>query len=57
MNLKACWRRGIMSEDLREVLLLGFSQLGLVRIQAFVSAENVASKELLKNSTSKKKAI
>lgn len=41
------WRRGIMSEAIREVLLLGFSQLGLVRIQAFVSAENVASKKIL----------
>ncbi len=42
------WRRGIMSEAIREVLFLGFSQLDLVRIQAFVSAENVASKEILK---------
>ena len=42
------WRCGIMSEAIREVLALGFCQLGLVRIQAFVSAENVASMEILK---------
>lgn len=42
------WRRGIMSEAIYEVLSLGFNQLGLVRIQAFVCAENVASAEVLK---------
>jgi [ribosomal protein S5]-alanine N-acetyltransferase len=42
------WRRGIMSEAIREVLSLGFNKLGLVRIQAFVSEENIASKEMLK---------
>ncbi|MCR8842062.1 GNAT family N-acetyltransferase [Paenibacillus sp. SC116] len=41
------WRRGIMSEALQEVLALGFNQLGLVRIQAFVSDENMGSKEML----------
>ena len=42
------WRRGIISEAIYEVLSLGFNQLGLVRIQAFVCAENVASTEVLK---------
>ncbi|QVK17027.1 GNAT family N-acetyltransferase [Mycoplasmatota bacterium] len=42
------WRNGIMSEAMYEVLSLGFKQLGLVRIQAFVCEENTASKELLK---------
>jgi [ribosomal protein S5]-alanine N-acetyltransferase len=42
------WRRGIMSEAIREVLSFGFNQLGLVRIQALVCAENVASTEILK---------
>ncbi|MBD8499258.1 GNAT family N-acetyltransferase [Paenibacillus arenosi] len=42
------WRRGMMSEALQEVLALGFNQLGLVRIQAFVSDENTGSKEMLK---------
>ncbi|WP_055668681.1 GNAT family N-acetyltransferase [Desnuesiella massiliensis] len=42
------WRRGIMSEAIKEVLSLGFKKLGLVRIQAFVCEENIASKDLLK---------
>ncbi|MGE7908398.1 GNAT family N-acetyltransferase [Lysinibacillus xylanilyticus] len=42
------WRRGIMSEAIREVLSFGFNQLGLVRIQAFVCSENVASTKILK---------
>ncbi|GGE63534.1 GNAT family N-acetyltransferase [Priestia taiwanensis] len=41
------WRRGIMSEAVQEVLSLGFNQLGLTRIQAFVTGENIASKEML----------
>lgn len=42
------WKRGIMSEALKEILKLGFTQLGLNRIQAFVSEQNTASKQLLK---------
>ncbi len=42
------WRKGIMSEAIHEVLSLGFNQLGLVRIQAFVCEENTASREILK---------
>ena len=42
------WRRGIMSEAIKEVLSLGFNKLGLVRVQAFVCEENIASKDLLK---------
>jgi len=42
------WRQGIMSEAIHEVLSLGFKQLGLIRIQAFVCKENMASKEILK---------
>ncbi|UHA72713.1 GNAT family N-acetyltransferase [Paenibacillus sp. 481] len=45
---EAYWRRGMMSEAIREVLGLGFNQLGLVRIQALVSDENTASAEMLK---------
>ncbi|QFF99262.1 N-acetyltransferase [Psychrobacillus glaciei] len=41
------WCRGIMSEAVKEVLSKGFNQLGLVRIQAFVADENIASKKLL----------
>lgn len=41
------WCRGIMSEAVQEVLSVGFIQLGLVRIQATVTDENVASKKLL----------
>ncbi|WP_032121221.1 GNAT family N-acetyltransferase [Clostridium amazonitimonense] len=42
------WGQGIMSEAMQKVLSLGFNQLGLVRIQAFVCGENIASKEILK---------
>lgn len=42
------WQKGIMSEAMKEVLKLGFKQLNLTRIQAFVCEENIASKHLLK---------
>ncbi|MDD4439232.1 MAG: GNAT family protein [Tissierellia bacterium] len=42
------WQKGIMSEAMKEVLKLGFKQLKLTRIQAFVHEENIASKHLLK---------
>ncbi|WKT75032.1 GNAT family N-acetyltransferase [Lysinibacillus fusiformis] len=41
------WHRGIMSEAMNEVLAIGFNQLGLVRIQATVAEENIASRKLL----------
>lgn len=41
------WGRGIMSEAVQEVVSIGFNQLGLVRIQAFVTEENITSKKLL----------
>ncbi|HEY8365078.1 MAG TPA: GNAT family protein [Haloplasmataceae bacterium] len=42
------WNKGIMSEALKEVLNLGFNQLGLTRIQAFTCQENIPSRNLLK---------
>lgn len=41
------WRRGIMSEALNEVLKIGFNQLELTRIQAFVCKENEGSMKML----------
>lgn len=41
------WHRGIMTEAVNEILSFGFNQLGLVRIQATVATENIASKKLL----------
>ncbi len=41
------WHRGIMTEAVNEVLSIGFNQLGLVRIQATVAEENIASRTLL----------
>lgn len=41
------WKRGIMSEALKEIIKLGFTMLGLNRIQAFVCEENIGSKQLL----------
>lgn len=29
------WKKGIMSEAMKEIINLGFNQLGLTRIQAF----------------------
>jgi ribosomal-protein-alanine N-acetyltransferase len=45
---EAYWNKGIMSEAMKLVLGLGFYKLGLVRIQALVCEENIASKQLLK---------
>jgi len=42
------WRRGIMSDAIHEILAIGFNQLDLLRIHAFVSLENEASTFLLK---------
>lgn len=42
------WRKGIMSEAMQEVISFGFKKLRLVRIQAFVCEENIASRNLLK---------
>lgn len=44
------WRRGMMSEAIKEIANLGFNRLGLTRIQAFVREENIASTLLLKKS-------
>ncbi|WGT41733.1 GNAT family protein [Lysinibacillus sp. 1 U-2021] len=50
---KNYWHLGIMSETMKEVLSIGFNQLGLVRIQAIVAVENIASKKLLTKFTFK----
>jgi ribosomal-protein-alanine N-acetyltransferase len=42
------WNKGIMSEAIKEVIQLGFNQLGLARVQAFVCEENTASRHLLR---------
>jgi len=44
---RAYWRQGIMREALQVVLHFGFVQMGLNRIEADCSAENVASAGLL----------
>ncbi|MBM7837328.1 ribosomal-protein-alanine N-acetyltransferase [Alkalihalobacillus xiaoxiensis] len=51
------WRRGIMSEAMREVLYLGFQQLHLQRIQAFVAEENVASRQLFNSFNFKEEGL
>ena len=42
------WRRGIMSDAICEMLSIGFNQLDLLRVHAFVTRENEASTFLLK---------
>ena len=41
------WKKGIMSEAMKEVINIGFNQLALTRIQAFFCEENIASKNIL----------
>ena len=43
----AYWRRGIMSEALRQVVHFGFVEMGLNRIETPVFQDNVASRRLL----------
>jgi len=44
---EVCWRKGIMSEALKEVLKFGFDQLDLTRIQALVCEDNIGSRNML----------
>lgn len=41
------WRKGIMTEAIREILKFGFTNLGLNRIEAFIDPENISSRKLL----------
>lgn len=43
----SAWRQGYMNETLTEVLRFATADLKLVRIQAYVSPENIASAKLL----------
>jgi ribosomal-protein-alanine N-acetyltransferase len=51
------WHQGIMSEAIEAVLSLGFNQLEMVRIQAFVNSDNVPSKGLLKKFNFKEEGL
>ncbi|HEY1407135.1 MAG TPA: GNAT family protein, partial [Spirochaetota bacterium] len=51
---EAYWRKGFMSEAMREVLKLAFHKFDLSRIQAFVHKENESSIGLLKKFNFKK---
>jgi len=46
---RECWRKGIMSEALTEIIHFGFSEMGLNRIGAQVSAHNTSCKLLLES--------
>ncbi|MBP3887814.1 MAG: GNAT family N-acetyltransferase [Cellulosilyticum sp.] len=41
------WHQGIMTEALKEVIRIGFEEMGLVRLQAIVCEDNKASQKLL----------
>lgn len=41
------WNKGIMTEVLNEVIKYGFEKLGLNRIEAMVTPDNISSKKLL----------
>jgi len=41
------WRQGVMTEVLRSVILYGFQQMGLHRIEALYDPDNIASKRTL----------
>ena len=51
------WRRGIMSEALRELLVYGYRDLNLNRIRATVVTDNVASARLLEQLSFKREGI
>lgn len=51
------WRRGIMSEAVRELLGYGFRDLALNRIRAAVVTDNVASARLLERLSFQKEGI
>lgn len=46
--LPAYWGQGIMTEAVGEMTRFGFEDAGLMRLEAFVMLENVASDQLLK---------
>ena len=54
---RAYWRRGIMSEAVRELLVYGYRDLNLNRIRATVVTDNVASARLLERLSFKKEGI
>lgn len=51
------WKRGIMSEAVRELLVYGFRDLDLNRIRATVVTENVTSAKLLERLSFQKEGI
>ena len=54
---RAYWRRGIMSEAVRELLIFGYRHLNLNRIRATVVTDNVASARLLERLSFKKEGV
>jgi len=54
---RAYWRRGIMSEAVRELLVYGYRDLNLNRIRATVVPDNVASVRLLERLSFKKEGV
>ena len=54
---RAYWRRGIMSEAVRELLVYGYRDLNLNRIRATVVPDNVASARLLERLSFKKEGV
>jgi len=51
------WKRGIMSEAVRELLAYGFRDLNLNKIRATVVTDNVASAKLLERLSFKKEGV
>ena len=51
------WRRGIMSEAVRELLVYGYRDLNLNRIRATVVTDNVASARLLEQLSFKREGV
>ena len=49
--------RGIMTEAVRQILLLSFKQLDIIRISAYTFAENIASQRVLEKNSFIKEGI
>ena len=45
--LTSCWSRGIMTEAVRQICVIAFSELDIIRITGLVYAPNIASRRVL----------
>ena len=49
--LTDCWSRGIMTEAVRQICEIAFSELDIIRITGLVYAPNIASRRVLEKNS------